>query len=79
MGCVYTPHIFIYSSVNGHLGCFHMVAVVNNSAVNIGAHTSFLSFFYIHLFKVIFSFSSAVYPGVEFLFFGEPPYRTVAA
>ena len=34
-------HIFIRSSVNGHLGCFHVLAVVNSAVVNIGVHISF--------------------------------------
>ena len=34
-------HNFIYSSVNGHLGCFHVPAVVNSAAVNNGIHMSF--------------------------------------
>ena len=35
-------HIFfIYSSVNGHLGCFHVLAIVNSAAMNIGVHVSF--------------------------------------
>ena len=29
---------FIYSSVNGHLGCFHILAIVNSAAANIGIH-----------------------------------------
>ena len=39
--CVYTHHIFfICTSVNGHLGYFHVLAIVH-SAVNIGIHVSF--------------------------------------
>ena len=35
-------HIFfIHSCVDGHLGCFHVLAVVNSVAVNIGVHMSF--------------------------------------
>ena len=28
--------LFIHSSVDEHLGCFHLLAVVNNAAMNIG-------------------------------------------
>ena len=39
---MYTYHIsLIYSSVHGHLGCFHVLAVLNSAAVNIQAHVSF--------------------------------------
>ena len=38
--CVY--HIFfIHSSLDGYLGCFHVLAIVNIAAVNIGLHMSF--------------------------------------
>ena len=31
----------IYSSVKGHLGCFHVLAIVNSATINIGIHVSF--------------------------------------
>ena len=34
-------HIFIHPSVDGHLGCFHVPALVNSTAVNIKVHVSF--------------------------------------
>ena len=34
-------NFFIHSSVDGHPGCFHVVAIVNSAAVNNGIHVSF--------------------------------------
>ena len=36
--CVYHIHTFIYSSVDGYLGCFHVLAIVNHATTNIGVH-----------------------------------------
>ena len=32
---------FIHSSIIGHLGCFHVLAIVNSAAVDTGIHVSF--------------------------------------
>ena len=30
-----------YFSVDGHLGCFHVLAIVNSAAIALGVHVSF--------------------------------------
>ena len=40
--CVCVYHIFfIHSPADGHLGCFHVLAVVNSAAMNLGMHVPF--------------------------------------
>ena len=39
---IYIYHIFfIDSAVSGHLGCFHVLAIINSAVMNIGMHISF--------------------------------------
>ena len=35
-------NFLIHSSANGHLGCFHVLAVVDRAVMNIGVHASLL-------------------------------------
>ena len=43
--CMY--HIFfIHSSVDEHLGCFHVLAIVNSAAMNTGVHVSLQTIFF---------------------------------
>lgn len=38
---IYTTTYFMRSSVEGHLGYYHILTIVNNSTMNIGMHISF--------------------------------------
>ena len=49
----------VYSSVDGHLGCFHTLNTVNNAVINTQEG--------IYLDKIRFSFFLSIYPNVAFL------------
>ena len=49
---------FLYIFSRQQTSCFCVLAVMNRAAVNISG---------VYLFKLVFSFSSGKYPGVEFL------------
>ena len=64
-------NFFIRSSVDGHLGCFHVTAVVNSAAVNNGIHVSLsvlVSSGYMHR-----SGTAGSYGGLIPSFFKESP------
>ena len=55
--CVYNI-FFTRLSVDGHIGCLHVIAIVNNASVNIGVHISL---------QIVISFPSDIYPEVILL------------
>ena len=72
---VYIYHIFfIHSSVDRHLGCFHVLATMNSAALNIGMHVSFGSMVlsgYMPRSGIAGSYASST-----FSFLKKPPQRS---
>ena len=56
---IYICHsFFIHLSVDGHLGCFPVLDIVNSAAMNIGVRVSF---------ELVFLLFLDIYPGVKLL------------
>ena len=66
-------NLFIHSSVDGHLACFHVLVIVNSAAVNTGVHVPFsimISSGYMPSSGVVGSYDSLI----PSFFFKEFPY-----
>ena len=67
-------NFFSHSSIAGHLGCFHVLAIVNSAAMNNGVHVSFsilVSSGYLPRRGVAGSYGGFI---PSFFFFKESPY-----
>ena len=66
-------NFFILSSVDGHLGCFHVLAIVNTAAMNNGIHVPFSTL----VSSGCMPKSGITGPYGDFIpgFFKESPYR----
>ena len=66
---IHVYHILIYSSVSGHLGYSHVLAIVNNAALNIKVHiSSQITVFSRYMPRIARSYGDSI-----FSFFKEPP------
>ena len=66
--CVCVCHIFfIHSSIDRHLGCFPMLPIMNNAAVNMGVQICFIDIYFIS-FEYILKSGSEVLDHMVLLF-----------
>ena len=61
-------HIFIHSSVNAHLGFFHILLIINNASLNIGVHISFRITIFVFFGNISSSIIAGSYGSFIFIF-----------
>ena len=59
---------FIHSFIYGHLGCFHILPIQNNAAVNTGTHNSFQICIFVFSGKILISSIAGSYISYIFNF-----------
>ena len=60
---IFIYNFFIHSSVDGHLGCFHVLTIVISASMNIEVHVSFsvlVSLGYMSSSGIVESYSSFI-------------------
>ena len=64
-------NFFIHTSANGHLGYFHVLAIVNSAAMNIVVHMFFSVLVFLVCMPVVgfLGCMAALFPGFFFSFF----------
>ena len=60
----------LFSSIDGHLGCFNILATVNNAAMNIEVHVSFQIIVFVFFGKILKSGIAKSYGSSIFNFWG---------
>ena len=67
---VYMYHSFlIHSSADGHLGCFHVLTMINSAAMNIGVHVSLSCILF--SFEVYFTSSTTTLKCIHLVIFAK--------
>lgn len=56
-----TPYLFVHLSVDGHLGCFHFGAILNNAGINIHVQVFVRTYVFISLEKIAESYGNFMF------------------